>query len=124
MIDKLNKINKPVLYCLTAIAICFAAPTGIGLMMILFKSNNFIYEKGDTKIKVEGEIARKAINNDAYSNRQLIEKVNRLETLVNQINTPTEVKQAVQELKPTAQAVVKTSEELQEIAEEKLKTIE
>ena len=118
IIDRLNKIDKPVLYCLSAIAICFAAPTGIGLMMILLRSNNFSFERGDTKIKVQGETVRYAINNDAYSNKQLIEKVEELESIVNRSNTPTEVKQAVRELKPTARAVVQTSEELQEIAEE------
>lgn len=118
VIDRLNKIDKPVLYCLTAIAICLAAPTGIGLMTILLRSNNFSFERGDTKIKVQGEIVRYAINNDAYSNKQLIEKVEELESIVNRSNTPTEVKQAVRELKPTARAVVQTSEELQEIAEE------
>ena len=111
MIEQLNKLKPQVLYCLSGITIALIAC----ICLIILKSQHFSYVRGDTTIEVKSAAAKKVINNDRYNERQLEERIKQLERAIANSNTPIEVVDAVEQLKPTAKAKIESSEELQEI---------
>ncbi|MEM8780042.1 MAG: hypothetical protein AAGF26_14445 [Cyanobacteria bacterium P01_G01_bin.49] len=112
MIDELNRINNNVLVCgtiLTSVLLISAAT-------IVLNSGSFSYQRGDTAIHVQA--AEKAINNEKFSNKRLAEELAYFKLILEQNNTPPEVKEAFEkELEPTASTAIDNADELREVAE-------
>lgn len=116
MIEKINKLNNSVLICTTIVAVAII----FGVSNVFIRSGNFSYENGETVIKVQGANTRKKINDEAYSSRQLAEKIFQLELAIkeNKAETNPEVVRAFEDLKPTANSQIENAEKLRETFEE------
>lgn len=112
MLNLLSNLPKQAWIAITIAITCFVTPIGFGVSALLFKSGNLSYERGDTKIKI-GE----AKNNSEFAKKQWEQKLKQFERQLEESNSPgiQEVRETFEaEILPTAEAVIETSEELEE----------
>lgn len=99
----------------------FVLPIGIGVSSVLIKSSSLNVEKGDIKININA--VKKVANDNIYANRILEQRIKILEQEINNLteysNSPfsSRVESAFEELKPTVNESVQSSEKLQELIE-------
>ena len=114
MFNFLAKLPKQAWIVISVAIASIAIPIGIGISALIFKSETLTYERGETRINI-GNID-KAKNNSEFARKQWEQKIRELERELSKIEAPElePIKESFEEFLPTAEAVIDSTEELEE----------
>lgn len=84
--------------------------------VIIVRSSNFSYVDKDTQINLSSDRVKKISNDTEYANNQLLEKIESLEVEIDQLQGEevAPIKEKVEQLKPVAQEIAKSNQELKD----------